>query len=207
MHAGGNQPVCDRQALPRRGDGARHLRGYSRPRSVRHLAASGGPTRGTRRMKQSIYFASACGKIKIGCSVDPERRILSVGEWVPYPTTLLATMPGTYALEASLHRMFDEEWSHGEWFDASPRLLAFINTVIAGNPVAIEAGPENTRRNAFIAEKKRVSHQIRRLAKAGLSLPESLGSQLRAVPKGQPIPRALLDRVSAAIDALVACAA
>jgi len=53
-----------------------------------------------------VYFAGALDKVKIGCSMKPADRVLKVGEWIPFPITLLAMMKGTYALEAALHRMF-----------------------------------------------------------------------------------------------------
>jgi hypothetical protein len=87
--------------------------------------------------RYTVYFAGAVGKIKIGCSIRPADRILAVGEWIPFPTVLLATLPGGFPLEAALHRMFNEEWSHGEWFDASARLLAFVEKVKSGQPLDI----------------------------------------------------------------------
>ena len=143
--------------------------------------------------RQSVYFASALDKIKIGCSSKPQDRILQVGEWIPFPITMLAMMPGTYVLESALHRMFAVEWSHGEWFHASDRLLAFIARVQAGLPVAIDdcALPEaeNARRHA-IAEKKRIA-RYRHI------LPPSLVKELDAVAPGAAIPDSLLCRVQA----------
>lgn len=156
------------------------------------------------RGKQHVYFASACGKVKIGCSIDPYGRLVTVGEWIPFPITLMATMPGGYELEAAVHRMFDDEWSHGEWFDASPRLLAFIGDVAEGRPVSLDVQALGTRRRAFIADKKRISHRLTRLRKAGGKLPDELRTKLRAVPKGIPVPPALLDEINGFIDQALA---
>ncbi|WP_103729011.1 GIY-YIG nuclease family protein [Novosphingobium sp. HII-3] len=137
-----------------------------------------------------VYFAGALDKIKIGCSVRPVARIAAVGEWIPYPVTILATMPGTFALEAALHRMFAEEWSHGEWFHASARLLSFVEDVKAGRPVEIihrELSADQNARRKAIAEKKR-------LARFRHDLPEEIQAELRAVPKGAAIPEPLLQK-------------
>lgn len=152
---------------------------------------------------QSVYFAAACGKIKIGCSNDPAARIASVGEWIPFPITLMATMPGGYAMESAIHRMFDDEWSHGEWFNTSSRLLDFIAGVAEGRPLNIDAQEIATRRRIFIADKKRLSHRLNRLRKAGHELPAPYPAKLDKVRKGEPVPPALLEEVNGAIDALL----
>lgn len=136
----------------------------------------------------SVYFAQALDKVKIGCSRRPVDRILQVTEWVPFPVKMLATMPGTYAVEFAIHRMFAEEWSHGEWFNLTPRLQAFIDRVAKGLPVAIEARDlseaDNARRKA-IADKKRLARHFN-------ALPKPLQRKISAVPKGQAIPSELL---------------
>lgn len=150
----------------------------------------------------SIYFAGAVGKVKIGCSSRPTDRILSVGEWIPYPITMLAIMPGSYALEAALHRMFAEEWSHGEWFDASLRLLDFIEKVRLGLPVEIinrELSIEADRRRKAISDKKCIARWKRRL-------PTHIVERINAVQKGEAIPTELLAETKALIDA-IRCAA
>jgi hypothetical protein len=156
------------------------------------------------RGKQHVYFAAACGKIKIGCSNNPSGRLVTVGEWVPFPITLMATMPGAYDVESAIHRMFDAEWSHGEWFDASPRLLAFIADIAEGKPVVIDTDAIATRRRAFIADKKRISHRLNRLRKVGAKLPDEMHEQLSAVRSGQPIPPPLLTEVNSFIDQALA---
>lgn len=43
---------------------------------------------------QQIYFASVTElqRVKIGCSVNPSARLVSIGEWVPFPLVLRATI-------------------------------------------------------------------------------------------------------------------
>lgn len=158
----------------------------------------------TPRKEHYVYFAEACGKIKIGCSNDPQARIAGVGEWIPFPITMLATIKGSYDLEAVIHAQFDAEWSHGEWFDASPRLIAFVQRVAAGEPVVIDTSARSERRRGFIADKKRLTHAIHRLWKAGGDLPSEIAGELEQVKKGQPIPPALLSKANAYITAFLA---
>lgn len=70
-----------------------------------------------------IYFAAddAFSVVKIGCSSDVERRVRSLG------LTLLATEPGHWARERTLHRLFAHLRVHGEFFRAAPDLLAYID--------------------------------------------------------------------------------
>jgi hypothetical protein len=74
-----------------------------------------------------IYFIETQDrKIKIGFSDQVGKRIQQLASNVG-PVTLLATQPGDRAVEALLHEMFADERLHGEWFEASPRLLRYAN--------------------------------------------------------------------------------
>lgn len=146
--------------------------------------------------RYTVYFAGALDKVKIGCSIKPVDRILQVGEWIPFPITMLATIKGNYTLEATLHRMFAEEWSHGEWFNASPRLLAFIETVKSGGPVVVECrslDEGSNRRRKAIADKKRIARK-RHL------IPASLLAEIDRVAPGQEIPAHVLSAAWSAIS-------
>lgn len=146
---------------------------------------------------QYVYFAESCGKIKIGCSVKPPQRLLQIGEWIPHPITLLATMRGTYAVEAAIHRMFDEDFSHGEWFHASPRLRAFVAEVASGRPVVINTAVADGKRRAAIAERKRYS---RRLGKCPGWYTSALREEWQSLLGATMIP----DGLKAKLDALLA---
>lgn len=156
------------------------------------------------RGNKRVYFAEACGHIKIGCSHDVEKRLRTVGEWIPFPITLLATMKGAHDLEMALHRMFDADWSHGEWFKATPRLYALIADIVAGRPIEIDTTAISTRRRAFIADKKRVGHKITKIRKAGGEIPTALKARMDAVPVGTAIPSDLLASFNAFADAFLA---
>ena len=78
-----------------------------------------------------IYFirAGKAGPIKIGltCSVTDRRAGLQV--CCPDELTVLASMKAPKEAERELHRHFAPERIRGEWFRASPRLLAYVEQV------------------------------------------------------------------------------
>lgn len=98
-------------------------------------------------MKQ-IYFlrrVDGTGPIKIGCSKCPEARRKQIGSDTKAAMCILATAPGDYQDERSLHLKFLDsrvtpEWANSrpypiggekEWFDATPELLALVERVAA----------------------------------------------------------------------------
>lgn len=82
----------------------------------------------------SIYFIRDDGYIKIGLSADPWRRLASFQTSHHNELELLAVMPGGADLEAGLHRAFAQYAKRGEWFEESPALLTFIETIKATFP-------------------------------------------------------------------------
>ena len=73
-----------------------------------------------------VYFIEGGDLIKVGYSVEPEKRIKSLKTGSPIPLTLLGYIRGTRALEGRLHRALASSWSHGEWFQATVRLRNYI---------------------------------------------------------------------------------
>jgi transposase-like protein len=79
-----------------------------------------------------VYFmrrADGVGPIKIGCSAWPERRLSALQIWSPHPLEIVASCQGAFADERRLHRQFADCRLHGEWFEATPELLATIARV------------------------------------------------------------------------------
>ena len=70
---------------------------------------------------QVVYFARVAGLVKIGTTGNLWHRLNQLGK-----PELLGVLPGSFAEEARLHRMFADDKVHGEVFAASPRLLAYI---------------------------------------------------------------------------------
>lgn len=75
-----------------------------------------------------IYFieAEGFGRIKIGYSANPERRLLSLSEQAPTRLKLHLSIPGDKDVEWSLHRAFRHSRVIGEWFHISSDLCSTI---------------------------------------------------------------------------------
>lgn len=73
-----------------------------------------------------VYFVGALegSVIKIGWTLDPERRLLTLDCGSPVPLVLIGAMRGTQAEEAALHARFRAQRVKGEWFKACPDLVA-----------------------------------------------------------------------------------
>jgi hypothetical protein len=75
-----------------------------------------------------VYFCVAAqeNEVKIGYSVNPTRRRLSLESTRHANLELFATIKGGAGIERKMHKRFAEYRIHGEWFEASPELMAFI---------------------------------------------------------------------------------
>lgn len=82
----------------------------------------------------AIYFLAApqVGRVKIGYSDAPERRIQEIRLMCPVPVELIAVVGGSYKDEAALHRRFADLRRHGEWFDDVPEIRAEMMRLLAG---------------------------------------------------------------------------
>ena len=89
------------------------------------------------RTRSLVYFIKPVGidgPIKIGCSHVPERRLLELSAWSPWPLELIGAIKGTSRDEANFHSRFKDCHSHREWFHSTPLLQATIAAVLnAGN--------------------------------------------------------------------------
>lgn len=74
-----------------------------------------------------VYFvhAPAVNLVKIGRSLDPERRFQELSLLSPVPLSVIGVVDGGSGREAELHRRFTHLRSHGEWFHAARELLDF----------------------------------------------------------------------------------
>jgi hypothetical protein len=92
------------------------------------LAPSTGKTRrgGDRR---DVYFIQAeqGGLIKIGVAGNPRDRLRTLQHTSPVRLRILAVIRAVgQAHETELHQQFAAIRSHGEWFEPTPELLAYI---------------------------------------------------------------------------------
>ena len=83
------------------------------------------------RRGQSIYFiiCRQINRIKIGYSESVGTRIHNHSTACPFPIELLKSIPGTVADERKLHAKFSHLRRHLEWFEASPELLSYIQSL------------------------------------------------------------------------------
>ena len=71
-----------------------------------------------------VYFVAAYrGLIKIGVAKDVASRLRTLQTGSGVALELLATVPGSYALERHYHDRFAVDRRHGEWFARSPELM------------------------------------------------------------------------------------
>lgn len=67
--------------------------------------------------------------IKIGFTASPARRIKQLRTGIPHKLTVLALAPGSYELEAMIHRHFAASQLEGEWFEQTPDLLKLASNL------------------------------------------------------------------------------
>lgn len=82
-----------------------------------------------------VYFirpVGALGPVKIGCSRSPPMRLEQLAEWSPVPLEVVARMSGDFTIEGRLHRKFQHDFMHHEWFRWSAELEEVIASVRAG---------------------------------------------------------------------------
>lgn len=90
-------------------------------------------------MDPRVYFIKPVGMpgpIKIGHSNYSQARLGTLAAWSPAPLEIIGSAPGTLAVEKAIHDCFADCHSHREWFHPHPRLLAFIEAVVSGVPIA-----------------------------------------------------------------------
>ncbi|MFD4547240.1 GIY-YIG nuclease family protein [Streptomyces sp. NPDC058466] len=82
--------------------------------------------------------------VKIGRTVNIDKRFADIRTMSPVPLVILWTHPGNHELEAHLHRHFAEYRSHGEWFAFTEDPLPAIQSAVREEPW-IAAGEERRR--------------------------------------------------------------
>lgn len=70
------------------------------------------------------------GRIKIGSSLNPQERLIALQTGCSEELELVTTRPMVHRqVEFAAHERFADERLHGEWFESSPRLMDWIETV------------------------------------------------------------------------------
>lgn len=98
------------------------------------------PARVDRRAEATVYFIRCTTFVKIGYSLAPLKRLrqlqASDGTLAPeglpvHSASIIATMDGGHAQEQKLHRRFAHLRHTGEWFNESPELTNYIESLVA----------------------------------------------------------------------------
>lgn len=76
-----------------------------------------------------VYFlyAPSVNLMKIGRSVEPERRFAELRLLSPVPLEVFGVIDGGAEKEFELHQRFSHLHSHGEWFHATAELKDFAS--------------------------------------------------------------------------------
>jgi len=94
-----------------------------------------------------IYFVAAPGRIKVGYTKQPERRLRSLQATDMEPLTTLGVIDGDRTTEKHLHEMLREHRLRGEWFQDCDAVRILITQAMNGEIVLPEedlgpVGPE-----------------------------------------------------------------
>lgn len=90
-------------------------------------------TTGTPRSFVYLVRAGMDGPFKIGRSTNVPDRVATLQTANHTSLRLVAQLPGGVEVERLLHRRFAPNRLHGEWFEPSPDLVAFVEE-IGGRP-------------------------------------------------------------------------
>lgn len=78
-----------------------------------------------------VYFLWAADMVKIGYSANPFVRLANLETSIPRPMDRVVIVTGTIADERRLHRRFQTQRSHGEWFRATQYLNDLLMEIAA----------------------------------------------------------------------------
>jgi len=90
------------------------------------------------RSYEYVYFIKPKGSdwpVKIGCTIDVEKRLKELEKSSPVPLEVAAFVRGGLGLERKLHAYFLHSHSHGEWFFGSLMLARLIEKLRNGVPI------------------------------------------------------------------------
>lgn len=88
-----------------------------------------------------VVQAGEDGLCKIGTTTGLDQRMRTLQSHSPLPLTLLGTVAGGRAMEASFHRQFARYRQHGEWFRFDASTLADVMARLSGEPYVIALPP------------------------------------------------------------------
>lgn len=83
-------------------------------------------------MTSKVYFLTAPGRIKIGHTARPERRLAQLKAADMEPLEVLAVVNGSRNDERRLHDMLEDHRLRGEWFTDNDQVRKVISGFISG---------------------------------------------------------------------------
>ena len=81
-----------------------------------------------KKNREKVYFIQSIfgGPIKIGCTINIDKRLCDLQAGSPIKLVLLGTICGSYEEESKLHKRFGKHRIHGEWFNLSEDLYIYL---------------------------------------------------------------------------------
>lgn len=83
-------------------------------------------------MNAKVYFVSAPGRVKIGFTCRPEKRLKDLQKGDMETLSVIAIIDGSRFLEKTLHHILQPHRLRGEWFADCAEVRAEIDSAIAG---------------------------------------------------------------------------
>lgn len=117
--------------------------------------------RGYRSRPSFLYAIEGGGLVKLGRSVEPQKRLRSLQRMSPTPLTLIATIPEHLVSEEEAHERWSEQRAHGEWFEPSPELRAWIEWIGRRGRLAIDLYERATERYSRAPHHRRPLSRLR----------------------------------------------
>lgn len=118
-----------------------------------------------------VYFVSAPGRIKIGFTRRPERRLLTLRRADMEELSVIAIIDGSRFLEKTLHAILKNHRVRGEWFADCAVVRAEIESARAGK-YPLEA--EVVIPSASMAEEEKISPEFEMLTRLGDDAEEAI---------------------------------
>ena len=102
------------------------------PREYKRLLRESNKMRASEKIRSRVYFIQAENvAIKIGFTLDVERRFKRMQMDCPIKLYLIGMIKGERSLESKIHKKFKKHRKRGEWFEIHESIVKYIkeNTV------------------------------------------------------------------------------
>jgi Meiotically Up-regulated Gene 113 (MUG113) protein len=127
----------------------------------------------------NVYFIRrpSDGRIKIGYTNNVRNRLNDLRGQHGERLEILAREPGGKSRESVLHNQFSEHRRRGEWFDAAPELLAYVDELNCSNGQGVTLMNEVTPTGQDSTEQEKTKQN--RTEPTGAGAPDAAGSKGR----------------------------